>query len=333
MCNVSTTVDLSSSVTCTCVPSLPSKETLRGHSDSSFRGEGYIQCCVGVRLCDMYSNQELAEIHFMYGKADGNAELARRLYQERYPQPQCPDRKIFALSPADYPARVRFCQWILQQCGVNPNFPALILFTDEAQFTVQISSAYGRMKTHVQLFHLITRGREYRNKFRRLQNKPTNQDSEFMTSFIYATRNDCMDVYNEEVITRQRIFVPKRIADRVVSSGSYIYYVTWMRKQGRIASRDRPIPAFGQIIIIIIIIIIITTIIIHTCEVTVRASGRKIRMDPKVVVQMVVREFGTSDAKPSVVFFRMFHQLKNELKYEQEAVETYTSPLLMKYQI
>ncbi|KAJ4431485.1 hypothetical protein ANN_20083 [Periplaneta americana] len=60
--------------------SLPSKETLRGHSDSSFRGEGYIQCCVGVRLCDMYSNQELAEIHFMYGKADGNAALARRLY-------------------------------------------------------------------------------------------------------------------------------------------------------------------------------------------------------------------------------------------------------------
>ncbi|KAJ4439300.1 hypothetical protein ANN_07422 [Periplaneta americana] len=63
--------------------SLPSKETLRGHSDSSFQGEGYIQCCVGVRLCDMYSNQELAEIHFMYGKGDGNAALARRLYQER----------------------------------------------------------------------------------------------------------------------------------------------------------------------------------------------------------------------------------------------------------
>ncbi|KAJ4426786.1 hypothetical protein ANN_26585 [Periplaneta americana] len=37
--------------------SLPSKETLRGHSDSSFRGEDYIQCCVAVRLCDMYSNQ------------------------------------------------------------------------------------------------------------------------------------------------------------------------------------------------------------------------------------------------------------------------------------
>ncbi|KAJ4430835.1 hypothetical protein ANN_19426 [Periplaneta americana] len=75
--------------------SLPSKETLRGHSDSSFRGEGYIQCYVGVRLCDMYSNQELAEIQFMYGKADGNAALARRLYQERYPQRQCPDGKTF----------------------------------------------------------------------------------------------------------------------------------------------------------------------------------------------------------------------------------------------
>ncbi|KAJ4430376.1 hypothetical protein ANN_22592 [Periplaneta americana] len=193
--------------------SLPSKETLRGHSDSSFQGEGYIQCCVGVRLCNMYSNQELAEIHFMYGKADGSAALARHLYQERYPQRQCPDRKTFvrlhyrlceygkfnspglvrgrprsttpevqeeileavnmtpsistrrvalqvnvphttvwrllkeyqlypyhlqrvqALSPADYPARVGFCQWFLQQCGVNPNFPALVLFTEEAQFT------------------------------------------------------------------------------------------------------------------------------------------------------------------------------------------------------
>ncbi|KAJ4440078.1 hypothetical protein ANN_08211 [Periplaneta americana] len=131
----------------------------------------------------MYSIQELAEIHFMYGNADGNAALARRLHQERYPQRQCPDRKTFvrlhyrlceygkfnspgsgrgrprsttpevqeeileavnmtpfintrrALSPADYPARVRFCQWLLQQCGVNPNFPTLVLFTDEAQFT------------------------------------------------------------------------------------------------------------------------------------------------------------------------------------------------------
>ncbi|KAJ4435913.1 hypothetical protein ANN_18533 [Periplaneta americana] len=44
-------------------------------------------------------------------------------------------QRVQAVSPADYPARVRFCQWFLQQCDVNPNFPALVLFTDEAQFT------------------------------------------------------------------------------------------------------------------------------------------------------------------------------------------------------
>ncbi|KAJ4451198.1 hypothetical protein ANN_02658 [Periplaneta americana] len=175
----------------------------------------------------------------MYGKADGIAALARRLYQERYPQRQCPDRKTFvrlhyrlceygkfnspglgrgrprsttpevweeileavnmtpsistrrvalqvnvphttvwrllkeyqlypyhlqrvqALSPADYPARVRFCQWFLQQCGVNPNFPALVLFTDEAQFTRDgITNFHNQhvwvYENPVQLFHLIT---------------------------------------------------------------------------------------------------------------------------------------------------------------------------------
>ncbi|KAJ4435008.1 hypothetical protein ANN_23581 [Periplaneta americana] len=30
---------------------------------------------------------------------------------------------------------VKGVEWFLQQCGVNPNFPALVLFTDEAQFT------------------------------------------------------------------------------------------------------------------------------------------------------------------------------------------------------
>ncbi|PSN43096.1 hypothetical protein C0J52_23607, partial [Blattella germanica] len=58
-------------------------------------GIAYRSVVFGVRLCVMYTNQELAEMHFMYGKADGNAALARRLYQERYPQRQCPDRKTF----------------------------------------------------------------------------------------------------------------------------------------------------------------------------------------------------------------------------------------------
>jgi hypothetical protein len=43
----------------------------------------------------MYSNHELADMHFMYGLADGNAVVARRLYQESYPGRRCPDRKTF----------------------------------------------------------------------------------------------------------------------------------------------------------------------------------------------------------------------------------------------
>lgn len=44
-------------------------------------------------------------------------------------------QRVQALSPADYPARLMFCQWFLQQCAMNPNFGALVLFTDEATFT------------------------------------------------------------------------------------------------------------------------------------------------------------------------------------------------------
>jgi hypothetical protein len=40
-----------------------------------------------------------------------------------------------AISLQDYPARVMLCQWFLHQCGTNPDFPALAIFTDEAQFT------------------------------------------------------------------------------------------------------------------------------------------------------------------------------------------------------
>lgn len=42
---------------------------------------------------------------------------------------------LAACAPADYPARVMFCQWFLQQRATNPNLTALVLFTDEAQFT------------------------------------------------------------------------------------------------------------------------------------------------------------------------------------------------------
>jgi len=44
----------------------------------------------------LYTNTELADIHFMYGKADGNAELARQLYREKYPQRRVPCNRVFS---------------------------------------------------------------------------------------------------------------------------------------------------------------------------------------------------------------------------------------------
>jgi hypothetical protein len=43
----------------------------------------------------MYSNQDLAHMHFMYGLADSNAVVTRRLHQEMYPGRRCPDREKF----------------------------------------------------------------------------------------------------------------------------------------------------------------------------------------------------------------------------------------------
>ena len=43
----------------------------------------------------MYSNEEMAEMHFMYGRANGNAYEACRLYAEAYPNRTCPSDKLF----------------------------------------------------------------------------------------------------------------------------------------------------------------------------------------------------------------------------------------------
>ncbi|KAJ4426540.1 hypothetical protein ANN_27354 [Periplaneta americana] len=56
----------------------------------------------------------------------------------------------------------------------------------------------------------------------------------------FSVRSSCARTLPRRVcqlMIRQRILVPKRTEDRVVSSGSYICYVTWIRKQGRTASR------------------------------------------------------------------------------------------------
>jgi hypothetical protein len=58
----------------------------------------YSNCVLSV-LCvaeTMYSNQELADMHFMYGLADSNVAVARRLYQERYPGRRSPDGETAA---------------------------------------------------------------------------------------------------------------------------------------------------------------------------------------------------------------------------------------------
>lgn len=43
-----------------------------------------------------YTNTELADMHLVYGQADCNARAAQRLYRERYPQRDVPDRRVFS---------------------------------------------------------------------------------------------------------------------------------------------------------------------------------------------------------------------------------------------
>ncbi|GFY45065.1 DUF4817 domain-containing protein [Trichonephila inaurata madagascariensis] len=42
-----------------------------------------------------YTNQEMANIHFIYGVADGNAQNARQLYGKQFPSRRLPNRKTF----------------------------------------------------------------------------------------------------------------------------------------------------------------------------------------------------------------------------------------------
>ena len=43
-------------------------------------------------------------------------------------------QRVHALLPEDYPLRVAFAQWYLQQTALQPEFPSRVLFTDEACF-------------------------------------------------------------------------------------------------------------------------------------------------------------------------------------------------------
>lgn len=43
-----------------------------------------------------YTNSEMAEMHFIYGLANGNSREARRLYMERYPNRMIPNHRMFS---------------------------------------------------------------------------------------------------------------------------------------------------------------------------------------------------------------------------------------------
>ncbi|KMQ96272.1 hypothetical protein RF55_3456 [Lasius niger] len=43
-----------------------------------------------------YSFEELADIHLVYGRADGNGRLATRMYQETFPGRRTPNHQTFA---------------------------------------------------------------------------------------------------------------------------------------------------------------------------------------------------------------------------------------------
>lgn len=44
-------------------------------------------------------------------------------------------QKVQTLNPNDYPHRVNYCQWYLQKCQEDPDFPSLVLHSDEAMFS------------------------------------------------------------------------------------------------------------------------------------------------------------------------------------------------------
>ena len=44
---------------------------------------------------ERFTVAELADMHFVYGVADGNAVEARRVYEERFPGREVPDRRLF----------------------------------------------------------------------------------------------------------------------------------------------------------------------------------------------------------------------------------------------
>lgn len=169
---------------------------------------------------------ELADIHLVYGMAEGNTREAQRIYRQRYPDRHVPHhatfmqvdlrlresgsfslrkqdtgrirtrrtvefeeevlqrfetdpststrvvgqeleaphsvvwqvvkeqqlypyhpQRVLAITPADYRPRMEFSTWFLQQTNQRPEFPSIILFTDEATFTRE--GIYNYRNSHI----------------------------------------------------------------------------------------------------------------------------------------------------------------------------------------
>ncbi|GFS62139.1 hypothetical protein TNCV_476881 [Trichonephila clavipes] len=59
----------------------------------------YLSCHRLQKSIERFTNTKLADMHLIYGLAEGNAREAKRLYRERYPQRDTPDRRMFAILP------------------------------------------------------------------------------------------------------------------------------------------------------------------------------------------------------------------------------------------
>lgn len=46
-------------------------------------------------------------------------------------------QRVQALQPEDYPQRIQFCEWVLEQEAINPEFLSDVLATDESKFGLQ----------------------------------------------------------------------------------------------------------------------------------------------------------------------------------------------------
>ena len=70
-------------------------------------------------------------------------------------------QKVHALLEEDYPRRVQFAEWYLQQCILQPQFSSLVLFIDECTFTRNgilnlHNMHFGQTKIHVRRLFKVT---------------------------------------------------------------------------------------------------------------------------------------------------------------------------------